>query len=101
MDAHMDGCKSATHTAVYHGELYDEQAMVKARGDGIAFDLRKAEFRIQPVHSNCSNIPAVLLVDCVEQHRWDAGIAGFTAAIQAHILGITCVHHFDTMCASI
>ena len=85
---HID-CK-----AVKHGELYDAQAMVKARGDGIAFDLRKADFRIQAVPSDCSNIPAVLFIDGVEQHRCAASITGSTAALQTHILHITFVYRF-------
>lgn len=48
------------------------QAMVKARGDGIAFDLRKADFRLEQADSH-GMTSAVLLCDGKPMSRY--GIA--------------------------
>lgn len=44
--------------------------MVKARGDGLAFDLRKADFRIHRPSSVHDLTTATLYTDGVEASRW-------------------------------
>lgn len=50
-----------------------KEAFVKARGDGIAFDLRKADFRLQQAGSIQAITPAVLLCDGMPQSRSKTG----------------------------
>jgi len=66
------GDEAAQETAFQqHWSL--KEAMVKARGDGLAFDLRKADFRIHRPSSVHDLTTATLYTDGVEASRW-----GFT-----------------------
>lgn len=47
-----------------------KEAFVKARGDGIAFDLRKADFRLQQTDFKNAMVAAVLLLDGIPQSKW-------------------------------